>query len=95
MRFERFNDLDIANATVFENDETELYDTLYVLLFRDFGVLNVACHISEQCLLTTGEDGHLFNDGVYFRSFFFLLDRYLITTGALIVLEVIDVHTIF
>ena len=94
MRFEGLDDLHVADATVLENDETELDDTLYILFLCDLGVLDVTAHIIEQRFFATGEDRHLLNDGVYFRSFFFLLDRYLVTTGALIVLEVVDVHTI-
>ena len=84
----------VADATVLENDETELDDTLYILFLCDLGVLDVTAHIIEQRFFATGEDRHLLNDGVHLRSFFFFLDGYLITTGALIVLEVVDVHTI-
>ena len=95
MRFEGLDDLHVADATVLENDETELDDTLYILFLCDLGVLDVTAHISEQRVFTTGEDRHLLDDGVHLRSFFFLLcGGHLVTTGALIVLEVIDVHTI-
>ena len=72
MRFEGFDDLHLANAAVFKNDKTELDDPLHAVSYRLFGILEVLRHVSQQGMLTTGENRHLLGDGAHFLSSFFL-----------------------
>ena len=74
MRFEGFDDLHVADSTVLENDKTELDDPLHAVSYRLFGILEVLRHVSQQGMLTTGENRHVLDDGVHFRSSFFLFD---------------------
>ena len=74
MRFEGFDDLYLADATVFENDETEQDDTLHTVPYRLLGILEVLSQISEQCGFTTGENRQLLGDGAHLRASFFLFD---------------------
>ena len=55
MRFERFDDLYLADSTVLENDKTELDDTLHAVSYRLFGILEVLRYVSQQGRLTSGE----------------------------------------
>ena len=74
MRFERFDDLHVADATVFENDETEQDDTLHTVSYRLLGILDVAGYVGDQCAVTTGEKRQLLGDGAHLRASFFLFD---------------------
>ena len=74
MRFERFDDLYLADSTVLENDKTELDDTLHAVSYRLFGILEVLRYVSQQGRLTSGENRHLLGDGAHFRASFFRFD---------------------
>ena len=58
MRFERFDNLYLADATVLENDETEQDDTLHTVSYRLFGIFGLAGYVGEQCGFATGEMVH-------------------------------------
>ena len=74
MRFEGFDDLHVADSTVLENDKTELDDPLHAVSYRLFGILEVLRHVSQQGMLTTGENRQLLGDGAHFRASFFRFD---------------------
>ena len=74
MRFEGFDDLHVADSTVLENDKTELDDPLHAVSYRLFGILEVLRHVSQQGMLTTGENRQLLGDGAHFLASFFLFD---------------------
>ena len=74
MRFEGFDDLHVADSTVLENDKTELDDPLHAVSYRLCGILEVLRHVSQQGMLTTGENRHLLGDGAHFLASFFLFD---------------------
>ena len=74
MRFERFDDLYLADATVLENDETEQDDPLHTVSYRLFGIFGLAGYVGEQCGFATGEKRQLLGDGAHLRASFFLFD---------------------
>ena len=74
MRFEGFDGLYLANAAVFKNDKTELDDPLHAVSYRLFGILEVLRHVSQQGMLTTGENRQLLGDGAHFLASFFRFD---------------------
>ena len=74
MRFEGFDDLHLANAAVFKNDKTELDAPLHAVSYCLFWILEVLRHVSQQGMLTTGENRQLLGDGAHFRASFFRFD---------------------
>lgn len=74
MRFERFDNLYLADATVLENDETEQDDPLHTVSYRLFGIFGLAGYVGEQCGFATGEKRQLLGDGAHLRASFFLFD---------------------